>query len=211
MAAAGSWPSIAAHGLRSTSALLDLFEITGGAREAIESQHRPDYISINHPAYGQARIRDQKPMDDSGLRRALTGTDLTPSDWYRTLNRKVFFWLTEERLSRMLGAGAYRKSQHTVITLETSALVEAHIDDITLSAINSGATKPMPKARGPNTFRRLGEFPYDELRSRRRRLDVVVELAVEYAVPQIDKFVVDVRDLSASDLPSRRQVLRASP
>ena len=40
MAEGGSWPSIQRHGLRSTSALLDLFEVDGARREAILRRHR---------------------------------------------------------------------------------------------------------------------------------------------------------------------------
>src|SRR2546429_180882 len=36
MAEAGSWPSVEQHGLLSTSALLDLFEVTGEKRRDIE-------------------------------------------------------------------------------------------------------------------------------------------------------------------------------
>jgi hypothetical protein len=140
-------------------------------------------------------------MDDVGLERALAGTGWSNRDWYRLLNRRVFFWLTEERLSRMLNAGAYRRSRHTVIVLQTAALVEAHIDNITLSPINSGATKPMPHPRGPNTFQSLIDFPYEQIRARRRPRDVIVELAVDYMVPRVADFVLDVLDLNVSDLP----------
>lgn len=201
MAAAGSWPGIAAHGLRSTTALLDLFEVTGSEREVLENRHRPEYVSIRHASHGQAWIRDQKAMDDAGLKRALAGTGWSNTDWYRVLNRRVFFWLTEERLRRMLNARAYRKSRHTVIVLKTAVLVEAHLNDITLSPINSGSTKPMPSARGPNTFQSLRDFPYEEISARRRPREVIVELAVDYMVPRIADYVLDVRELNVSDLP----------
>src|SRR5205085_659323 len=83
MASDGSWPSIRRHGLLSTSALLDLFEVVGDEREALESRHRPVTIPIQHPVHGTAWIRDQKPMTENGVRRALCGTNLAPADWYR--------------------------------------------------------------------------------------------------------------------------------
>jgi hypothetical protein len=52
--------------------------------------HRPESVTITHPAYGSAVIRDQKPMRDSALLKCLD-KGLTPADWYRTLNRRVFF------------------------------------------------------------------------------------------------------------------------
>jgi hypothetical protein len=58
IAEAGTWPSIQRHGLLSTTALLDKFEITGTQREAIESKHRPRSVQISHKKYGVAVIRD---------------------------------------------------------------------------------------------------------------------------------------------------------
>jgi hypothetical protein len=55
-------------------------------------------------------------------------------------------------------------------------LLLRHAEDVTLSAINSGATFAMnPAPRGPDTFRRIGDHP---------RGKAVVELAVDYAVPE---------------------------
>src|SRR6185312_14586628 len=107
MAERDAWPSIRLHGLLSTTALLDLFEIKGAQRIALEEAHRPESVIITHPKYGKATVRDQKPMDDKGLTRCLTG--VTPREWYRILNRKTFFWLTEERFRTLIGARAYRK------------------------------------------------------------------------------------------------------
>ena len=132
-------------------------------------------------------------MDESGLVRALTGTGLTPADWLLGLNRRVFFWLTEQRLLRMLTAANYRDLVHIVLVVDTKRLLERHWHGITLSPINSGATKPMPAPRGPGTFRSPSDYPFDSIASRRRRDDVVVELAVERAVPDIEELVLDVR------------------
>ena len=46
MAEDGSWESIRKHGLLSTSALLDKFEIEGEERLAIESARRPEIVRI---------------------------------------------------------------------------------------------------------------------------------------------------------------------
>ena len=113
MAHRESWPSIRKHGLLSTSALLELFGIAGEDADSIRSTRRAKSIEIHHPAWGSATIRDQKPMTDSGLNRALTD-DLRPRDWYRILNSKVFFWPSEGTPTTNDGgtpiskAGAYR-------------------------------------------------------------------------------------------------------
>jgi hypothetical protein len=191
MAADGGWESIARHGLLSTSALLDLFEITGQRRTELESRHRPESVPIDHPRYGRAWVRDQKPMDDAGLLRALQD-GLTPEHWYRMLNQRVFFWLRPERLFRLLNARAYRLQAHTVLTVDTAAVVREHAREITLSPINSGATKPFAHPRGRSTFLPLREYPFRERRASRSLQNAVVELAVTPAVPGIADMVVRV-------------------
>jgi hypothetical protein len=187
MAAAGSWPGIQTHGLLSTTALLDLFEITGEQRRCIEEEHRPEEVRIEHPLHGRAVIRDQKPMDGPGLLRALP-EGLSPREWHLILNAKVFFWVRRSRLDVMMAARAYRNTPKTVLYLKTEDLLERHAADVLLAPMNTGATKPMPHPRDRNTFLPLGEYPYQELR-RKKRQHAVVELAVETSVPQIGELV----------------------
>jgi hypothetical protein len=194
MAQLGSWLSVERHGLLSTTALLDLFEKRGDERFRIESCHRPESIPICHPVHGRAVIRDQKPMSDRSLRRALLGSGLEPAGWYRELNSRVFFWLSEERLDRLMNARAYRNLGHHVLIVDTRRLVERHEQRIMLSSINSGCTIPFPHKRGPETFRRLSEYPYA---AKRRDRDPIVELAVDYSVPDIRDFVTEVREAGA--------------
>ena len=191
MAERGSWPSIIERGLLSTVALLDLYKVSGRQRLLIEERHRPTGISLTHPVLPKAVIRDQIPTDDAGLRRCLP-PHLAPSDWYRLLNKKVFFWLTRDRLLRLLGAEAYRANAHDVLEVYTRPLVRAYFDTIWFSPMNSGCTKPMPHPRGDQTFLRIQDYPYAEWRRKRRRGERVVELAVDYAVPDISNYVLRV-------------------
>jgi hypothetical protein len=93
----------------------------------------------------------------------------------------------------MLTAANYRDVDHVVLVVDTARLLDRHWDRIALSPINSGATKPMPAPRGPGTFTRPANYPFESLASRRRRDDIVVELAVDLAVRDIEELVVDVR------------------
>lgn len=192
MAERGSWPSIRRHGLLSTSALLDLYEVRGAEREAIEGRRRPESVTVEHPALRPATVRDQKPMDDAGLRMCLLD-GLTPQDWYRCLNARVYFWLTRERLLRLLNARPYRDAEHDVLELDTAALIAAHWPAIRLSPINSGTTKPFPSTaskRGRETFLPIAEYPYARWRAQGRKAgERVVELTVDYAVPDAARFV----------------------
>jgi len=199
MADRDAWPSIQKHGLLSTTALLDLFGVSGEQRRALESQHRPECVTIQHPKHGTAVIRDQKPMDDKGLTRCLQG--VSPTEWYEILNRRTFFWLTEDRLERLLSAGAYRDKQHCVLTVDTRALVERHLDRITLSPMNSGCTKPMPHPRGRDCFLPVRDYPYDAWAKKRRKIDAVVELVVDYSVPDVAEMVLAVEYRQAGKPP----------
>lgn len=191
MAERGSWAAIRERGLLSTSALLDLYGVTGNQRLKIEEQRRPEGVTLVRAGLPPAVIRDQIPMDDGGLRRCLP-PHMAPSDWYRLLNQKVFFWLTRDRLLLLLNAGAYRKSDHDVIEIKTRPLVEAYREKIWLCPMNSGCTKPYPHPRSDETFRRIPDYPYSLRRRKKKKGERVVELAIDYAVPNISDFAVRV-------------------
>jgi hypothetical protein len=196
MAECESWVSIRQYGLLSTTALLDLYGYVGAERQAIEGRRRPESITIRHRSYGTAVVRDQKPMTDSNLSRALRD-GLTPEDWYRLLNARVFFWLTEDRLHRLLNAGTYSRKTHDVLMVETRPLVENYRHQITLSPMNSGNTRPYPHKRGRNTFLSIADYPYREERRKRPR-EPVVELAVEGGVPDIAEYVTEVAEMQGN-------------
>lgn len=184
MAEKGSWPSIRSRGLLSTSALLDLYNIDGNERVTIEERRRARTVPLNSDQLGLAYVRDQIPMDDNGLRRCLPA-HLTPADWYRLLNSRVFFWLTKDRLSRLLSAAAYRLKEHDVLEVNTNSMIASHRNCIWLCPINSGCTKPFPHARDETTFSRIPAYPYAMWRSKRRRGERAVELCVDYQVADI--------------------------
>ena len=145
MANFGAWPSIVEHGLRSTSALLDLFEVDGEDRFRIERKIRKNSVEISHAKYGRAVIRDQKPLFDGALRKCLT--DMSPAEWCLTLNSRVFFWPTQDRVLGLLRARAYRNDAHCVITLDTALVLNQHWKRVCLSPINSGSTLYNPRPR----------------------------------------------------------------
>lgn len=189
MAEAGSWPSIERHGLLSTTALLDLFEVNGELRFQIESSRRPRSITIEHPEHGTAVIRDNIPLLEKVLERTLVG--MSPREWYEALNRKVFFWVAEERLERLRNAGAYARHKHLILTVDTEQLVVRHGERILLSPMNSGATHPGARyTRGVDTFKNFDEYPW-EARAKANAREPVVELAVDYSVPDIAEYVIE--------------------
>jgi Family of unknown function (DUF7002) len=182
MAETGTWSSIRRHGLLSTSALLSLFGYDDHRRCAIEARHRPECVTIHHDVYGEATIRDQKPMNEARLAGCLTG-GLSPSDWYMILNARVFFWSSEDRLFKLLNAKAYRDRSHDVIIVDSSKLAEKCFDSLELSRINSGATIRKAAQRGPDTFTPAHQCPLHQ---------GIAEVAVRGVVPAMAETTVRV-------------------
>ena len=185
MAELDSWPNIQLYGLRSTSALLDLYETPEPLRSQVESKWRSESVSLPHETYGTAIVRDQLPMPEDKLRGCLV--DMTPQQWYKLINGKTFFWPEETPLGWMLNAPPYKGRPHAVIVVPTQALLSHHAQSVTLSPINSGSTYParatgLPRPRGRDTFKSIQNYstPW------------VSELAVERCVPNITDLAVRV-------------------
>jgi hypothetical protein len=194
MAEQGSWPSIKERGLLSTTAILDLYKVSGDAREDIEGKRRPKSVMVSADGLPDAVIRDQTPMSDKALTKCLLD-NLKPQDWYRSLNKKVFFWVSKKRLLRLLGAKAYRNKRHDILEIDSKRLVEAYADKIWLCPINSGSTIMNPRPRGNATFAKISDYPYAEWKKKRNKVERIVELSVEYSVPDIRKFVTRVVEM----------------
>ncbi len=186
VAGAGTWPSIQRRGLLSTSAALDALGITGERREAIEGGHRPAMLSLHPGAPDDIVLRDQKPMPPSRLARALPA-DISAEHWYRLINAKVFFWVSPERLGRLLRS--YGDQPHDVLRVDTACLLGVHAAQVSLCHMNSGNTLPFPLRRDPSIFRRISDYP---VRRSGAPVKEVVELVVDYAVPDIARHVLDV-------------------
>ena len=199
MAEVGSAKSILEHGLLSTSAALDRFKLAGTRRNNLESCHRPEKVTLSDKNLGQIVLRDQKPMSDQRLSIGLTD-GLTPRQWYETINSKVFFWVREDRLHRLLNARAYRKHEHDVFTFDTESLVNAYEASIWLCHMNSGNTFPIPHRRGATTFRRIADYP---AKTNGAPLKEVVELVVDYCLPDISKYVLEIHRMKGKTVIER--------
>lgn len=188
---AGSWPAIATHGLLPASEIVSTSAHSPSEQVEILSRPRPRALSIDHPLFGRAVIRDQTPLRAHILERVLLG--MSVEQWLATLNDRVFFWLHPQRLNQLLDARRNRGRPHDVLVVDTASLIAKHHDRIELSAINSGATLfPGAPARGPFTFRTIEDYPYAERRRHHTPQTAVVELAVLGGVPDIADHVVNV-------------------
>lgn len=194
--------AILSNGLLCTRRLVEEVGVDDATKQSIVREHRPESIQLSGGGIGTAVIRDQKPMSDSGLRRALPA-HLTPADWYSLLNDRVFFWLTEERLFRFLKARAYREREHLVLSFDTARVLAGEWEKIELSPINSGATKPMPRYRDESFFAPIEEYPWSYWGARRPSAGVVVELCVRDGVPDVREYLKDVRIMRQDEVLSR--------
>ena len=205
MAEAAAWPSIQQHGLLSTSALLDLYEIAEPERSRIERQRRPDAVPIVHVRHGQLFINDQHPMTDASLGPALI--DMSPSEWYAHLNARVFFWVNEARLARLLNT--YRQRDKIVLVLDSAKILARHAAQIMLSPINSGFSLRFPQRRGRGTFQSLADYPFADWVRKRGLADAVAECTVLGGVTNVSEALVEIRATPAgvrhpSPPPARR-------
>ena len=197
MAEATAWPSIRAHGLLSTVALLDLFEIRGAERERIERVRRPAMVTIENPRLGSALIRDQWPLSDATLAPVLQD-GMTPADWYALLNARVFCWVDEKRLTRLLGT--YRKRKNVVLVLDSKRVLADHAGRVTLSSINSGYSLRYAQPRGRDTFRRLADCPTHRIGKNGRPVrQEVAECAFDHSLPNVEKYLVELREPLSSN------------
>ena len=175
MADARNYESTERRGLLSTSALLDQLGVPRDARVPVEAAHRPNTLALTNPD-GTVYVRDQHPLEPAALASSLV--DVSPEDWYRTLNARVFFWPTQDRLERMLKA--YGRSEQAIFEVNTHELLKRYADKVELSHINSGyASSRYPAAkRGRSTFVPLSDYAYSAKNK-------IAEVTVLGAVPDI--------------------------
>jgi hypothetical protein len=197
MAEHGAWKNIQQYGLCSTTALLDLFKVLTDERIKIERQRRPAPMQIQSAGSGIAVVRDQRPMSDSKLAGCLLD-GLTPTDWYQILNGKVFFWLTEARLKTLMAA--YGEQPHLVLEVDTAELLKRHGNRVKLSPMNTGTTSPVAFPRGRTTFLSPDQYPFEEnARKKGGPQKAIVELTVEYSVPDVAEITVSATHRELKD------------
>jgi hypothetical protein len=197
LAERSNWSSIERHGLLSASQLMDAAGVSGARRKQLERAQRAEGVLLRSGVY----LRDQRPMTPSALAACLHG--MVPSEWYATLNARVFFWVNIDRLNRQRLACEPRPQ--VVLTIDVGALVAAHGKNIALSPINTGNARRRPALRGAATFVPLEKWLQSGWASEaaalgtspRRKSYPPVELTVHGGVPDIAGFTLNVTHLTA--------------
>jgi hypothetical protein len=191
MAEDGTWPSIKSGGLLSTAALVDLYNPPAATRSRVLNGVRRSSVTLKTASLPPAIIRDQLPLKFLG--RCLNpGT--TPQAFLDALNSRVFFWLTHERLRRLLNARMYRRSPHVVLHVDTQRLLARHAAAAELAPYNTGSMHvPTAPKRGTDVFVPISDYPYDDWRRKRGSSgEAAVELTVSWAVPDVADHVYRV-------------------
>lgn len=190
----GNWNLIERFGLRSTTALLELFAVDPDIRQRINTESRRDAVVLEHPRYGRLSLRDQRPLSLKKLAGKLRG-GISAEQWLQLLNRKVFFWLSEHKFRDLTEARTYRGTRQLVITVDTAELVRRYDAQIELCPINSGTTNPFAHPRGRDSFMSIEAYPYEQRRKDRGVKDAIAELTVDYAVPDLMEFVIEAEEI----------------
>lgn len=183
-------PSIEKHGLLTTSALLDLFAVSGAQRQAIEEKRRPRNVTIRHDLHGEAVVTDNAPLSERALQKCLDD-DLTPAHWLRILNGRTFFWPDRINLAKHLQASRRKSEVRTVLVLDTLRLAKAHHERIELAAINTGSTIRRPAHRGLLTFSPAHLYTYGEWQRLRGMHDRLKEVSIVGSVPDIGNYLIE--------------------
>ncbi len=126
-------------------------------------------------------------MPEDELRGLLDGME--PSEWYRLINAKVFFWADMRGLKKLLGAVMYRSRSHDVLTVDTPALLERHIERMWLTDQNTGSVIS-GKRRGSDTFKRVRDFA----------ASWVTEVGIDYNVPDVSSLCSRVEEWKGDNM-----------
>ena len=108
---------------------------------------------------------------------------MTPSEWYAHLNSRVFFWVGEARLGRLVNT--YRDRDKIVLVLDTAKVMARHAAQTMLSPINSGFSLRYAQKRGRETFLPLADYPFEQWVKKRGRADAVAECTVLGGVTEV--------------------------
>jgi hypothetical protein len=190
--------SIKRDGLLSASRLLHRAGLAAKVRRECERSQRCERM----PLPDGTILRDQVPMPPSALARCLVD-GLATGDWYALLNSMVFFWLDMERLHRQ--ARAAHTWPQLIFEIDTVALLARYESRAYVTPFNTGNARRRPARRGRATF-----VPYATWMSTgwahestmlglplRAASHAPVELTIPDSVPDIMKYVLDIRPASS--------------
>lgn len=173
-----AWRGIQDHGLLSAVALVRAWEVPADRAEALLSRRRLTSESLEHPSFGTAVLRDQKPLHEGKLASVLAD-GLTVPEWLRLLNTFVFLFPDAAALQTL--RTAYADEPAVALEIDTAKLIAEYGSLVRLSAINTGAVLYKPAPRGRGTFMGVAQFD---------RTKKVREVAIADGLPDVLRYLV---------------------
>jgi hypothetical protein len=123
--AADAVAGIRARGLMTTADIVARWDVPAGESDRLLAQRRPLPVTLSHPEYGTIVINDNAPLSEKKLADVLDD-GLTPADWLRKLNERVFFFADERPLRSLLDAKLNASRPKAIIEIDTRGLAEAY-------------------------------------------------------------------------------------
>lgn len=165
-----------------------------GRRRNLMTGRRIDRVPLDHPAYGHIVINDNRPLSVAKLAKVLDD-GLSPADWLRMLNERVFFFTSKKPLETLQGAQLNRGEAKDLIEVDTLALATRYWNAMEIVPFNSGNTNYAAARRGIATFAPLRATSYEKWRWRRGRKspDTIKEVAIRGSVSDLRDFVIETR------------------
>ena len=152
-----------------------------------------------HPVVlpGDAVLSDNSPLLGPGLSRCLTG-GLTPEDWLRILNDRVFLWADDRDSAGFVRARLRLGRPTERLTFDTERLLAPVWARAEITPINSGSAIRRPAPRGRETFAPLAGLDYEAWRRARptKGLDRVREVAVPGGIPDAGAALIEIEEVS---------------
>lgn len=175
--AAGNLPSIAVRGLRPAA---DLAQCAALHQDDIILRKDRRMLQTN---FGICTLNHQRPIVHGTTKQGQSLDQISPHDWARQLDRRVFFW--PSRLGQKFTQSIAADTAIAVITIDTGRFLDRFGDQIDLCPINSGNFRQggAHTLRGPWIYvpARLGRHAFRINRQRRglvKNADSVKEVSL---------------------------------
>ena len=185
-----AWPQarerIRRDGLMSPLAICEDLGFSAAETEKVLTTRRPRITAFRHDVI----LNDNSPLQDGPLRRALP-PELSPEDWMRALNSRVFLFTKLREAEAFADAAASRSRARDLWAFDTATLADRYFDRLEITPFNTGATTRRPPARDLSTFAKVAETDFEEWRTRRIRTgiktgkDNVREVCIYHSAPGV--------------------------
>ena len=185
-----AWPQardrIRRDGLMSPLALCEAMGLSQARTEEVMTTRRGVITDMGEGVV----LNDNSPLQMGPLRRALP-EHLSPEDWMRALNSRVFLFPDRRAVDRFTGALRARDLARDVWEVDGLELAEAHLDRLEVTPFNTGATTRKPPERDLDTFAKVEGLDLAEWKMRRvsrgvkRTPDTVREVCVFHSAPDV--------------------------